>query len=551
METILKKLSVILTLLLLLQVTAPLLTEAETEVEKNQNEKLLQERESPLLKTNILSISEEKDSEGIVPFKEVSDEENKQEDSEGEHLKDENAENQINKQVNQDLFEEQSKANSTTLNKQKKKKQVSTKKVEPFEATETWGTAPYRIEGITAIIGGGTITNRMPEDIASTKIRIIEFTEKVELPEDSSSMFVKSYLNEIKGLENLDTSRVKNMSSMFAEPRFNPGKLSKLDLSSFDTRNVTDMSNMFNSSILNYIDVSGFDTRNVTNMSGMFGGTKVSTLNLSSFDTRNVTSMYGMFTKMSFIKELDLSNFNTSSLTDISFMFNYNDALKINLSSFDTRNISKRNDLFRGARRLEEIQLGEFFVFSIEGALPEISPTDKYNGKWTNGKVSFTAKDLANNYDGATMAGTWKRDDSGLRFKNVPDLLNFQTTALSGVKNHVVQREEAKWGFQIQDTRPTKEAWRLTAKQATPFTSKNGNVIRDALIFKKGNEEQVITDTNAVTIYEHDPSSTTIPVTYTIEWHENEGLLVKINPSQTLLGEYSSDIEWTLTDSPV
>ena len=44
------------------------------------------------------------------------------------------------------------------------------------------------------------------------------------------------------------------------------------------------------------LDVSGFDTANVTDMNLMFSAcSNLTALDLSGFDTANVTSMYGMF----------------------------------------------------------------------------------------------------------------------------------------------------------------------------------------------------------------------------------------------------------------
>ena len=49
--------------------------------------------------------------------------------------------------------------------------------------------------------------------------------------------------------------------------------LKSIDLSSFNTNNVKDMSDMFfKCSSLESIDLSSFNTNNVTNMSNMFGG---------------------------------------------------------------------------------------------------------------------------------------------------------------------------------------------------------------------------------------------------------------------------------------
>ena len=54
---------------------------------------------------------------------------------------------------------------------------------------------------------------------------------------------------------------------------------------------------MFNNcSNLTSLDVSKFDTQNVTSMWTMFKGcSSLTSLDLSNFDTQNVTNMYGMF----------------------------------------------------------------------------------------------------------------------------------------------------------------------------------------------------------------------------------------------------------------
>ena len=73
--------------------------------------------------------------------------------------------------------------------------------------------------------------------------------------------------------------------------------LTTLDVSNFDTQNVTDMTGMFyECSALTTLNVSNFDTKNVTDMGYMFSGCKaLTTLDVSNFDTQNVTNMIGMF----------------------------------------------------------------------------------------------------------------------------------------------------------------------------------------------------------------------------------------------------------------
>ena len=68
-------------------------------------------------------------------------------------------------------------------------------------------------------------------------------------------------------LSNFDTSQVTNMNSMF----FNCSSLTNLDLSNFGTSQVTRMGLMFQSCpSLTSLDLSNFDTSQVTNMDSMF-----------------------------------------------------------------------------------------------------------------------------------------------------------------------------------------------------------------------------------------------------------------------------------------
>ena len=57
-------------------------------------------------------------------------------------------------------------------------------------------------------------------------------------------------------------------------------------------------------------------------MFGMFyQDTSLQTLDLSNFNTANVTTMLGMFNGCTALQTLDLSNFNTANVADMSYMF--------------------------------------------------------------------------------------------------------------------------------------------------------------------------------------------------------------------------------------
>ena len=82
------------------------------------------------------------------------------------------------------------------------------------------------------------------------------------------------------------------------------------------------MSKMFLLSEVANLDISGFNTANVTDMGGMFGGCDVTKLNLSGFNTANVTNMNDMFSTCYKLTYLDLSGFDTAKVTDMEGMFN-------------------------------------------------------------------------------------------------------------------------------------------------------------------------------------------------------------------------------------
>ena len=96
----------------------------------------------------------------------------------------------------------------------------------------------------------------------------------------------------------------------------------ELDLSSFDTSNVTNMGFMFyNCSKLTSLDLSNFNTSNVTDMGSMFQFcSKLISLDLSNFDTSKVTDMSSMFAYCSSLISLDMSNCDASKCTGSSSM---------------------------------------------------------------------------------------------------------------------------------------------------------------------------------------------------------------------------------------
>ena len=89
------------------------------------------------------------------------------------------------------------------------------------------------------------------------------------------------------------------------------------------------------------LDLSNFNSINVTNMENMFCGChSLISLDLSSFNTQNVTNMCFMFSDCFSLISLDLSNFNINNLKYVDDIFNNCYSLiTIDLSNFNLNKI--------------------------------------------------------------------------------------------------------------------------------------------------------------------------------------------------------------------
>ena len=152
-------------------------------------------------------------------------------------------------------------------------------------------------------------------------------------------MFYSSKFTSID-VSSLDTSNVTNMSYMFGGT-----KATSLILNGLNTSKVTDMSSMFWASYDTSLDLSMLDTSKVTTMNRMFYAARSTSLDLSNFDTSNVTDMGHMFIN-SYATTIDVSSFNTSKVTNMEKMFSTTKATSIDASNFDTSNVTNMAGMF-------------------------------------------------------------------------------------------------------------------------------------------------------------------------------------------------------------
>lgn len=137
---------------------------------------------------------------------------------------------------------------------------------------------------------------------------------------------------------------------------------------------MTDASYMFYGCCnMESVDLTGFDTSKVTDMSFMFDGyafdscKALKSLDLSRFDTSKVMDMSWMFSGCEGLKSLDVSHFDTSKVTNMSCMFqNCYGLTSLDLSHLDTSRVENMNCMFSGCRGLKSLNLSRIDTSNVE-----------------------------------------------------------------------------------------------------------------------------------------------------------------------------------------
>ena len=110
------------------------------------------------------------------------------------------------------------------------------------------------------------------------------------------------------------------------------------------------------------IDLSNFDTSKVTNMNSMFYDCiNLTRINFGHINTSSVEDMSNLFRNCIKLKSLDLSNFDTSKVKHMGIMFSHCEAINsIDVSNFDTSQVETMNDLFAYCYKLVTVNLSSF-----------------------------------------------------------------------------------------------------------------------------------------------------------------------------------------------
>ena len=225
--------------------------------------------------------------------------------------------------------------------------------------------------------------------------------------------------------------------------------------SAFHTENVTDMRYMFSCGGMRGLNLSSFLTDKVTDMSAMFQYCdKLQALDISSFKTDSVKNMERMFMECKSLTQLDLNNFATPAVKDMSEMFFNDSSLReLDLSSFSLTEVTDIGGMFFGCSALENLTLGRF----------DTSKLQKSDDLFTNCsklKISY----------GGTEA-EWKQAGLQKTLQDGAEVLFAQGEAAQDQE----EISEHIWGNYIPEGTAT-----IITKDGTHYTAVANSLIREA-----------------------------------------------------------------------
>lgn len=164
-------------------------------------------------------------------------------------------------------------------------------------------------------------------------------------------------LTDLDGLAEWDTGNTTMLTRMF----YDCNRLSTVGITSWNVRKVTTTRGMLYGTPITSLDLSAWNTDSLTNIRYMFGNcTKLTSLNLSGWNTSNVTSMEGLFGHDQQLTNLRFDGWNTGNMRLMGHMFEYCTKLtSLDLSGWDTSNVTDMYGLFANCTSLTGLKLGD------------------------------------------------------------------------------------------------------------------------------------------------------------------------------------------------
>lgn len=238
-------------------------------------------------------------------------------------------------------------------------------------------------------------------------------------------------LTDLDGLAEWDTGNATMLTRMFCDCN----RLSTVDITSWNVRKVTTTEGMLQGTPITSLDLSAWNTDSLTNMQYMFENcTKLTSLNLSGWNTSNVTDMSGLFGHDQQLTNLRFDGWNTGNVRLMGHMFEYCTKLtSLDLSGWDTSNVTDMYALFDNCTSLAGLKLGDRWnmgnvtdtTWMFSGDRKLASTIARIVPDWNMGSVRKTAGMFSDCVDGVLDLSKWNTPlltDTSNMFRYNPNL---------------------------------------------------------------------------------------------------------------------------------
>lgn len=164
---------------------------------------------------------------------------------------------------------------------------------------------------------------------------------------------------------------------------------------------------------LQTLDLSNLDTSRMTDMKWMFAYNSVLTsINFGNFNTSKVSRMESMFAYCYALRTLDLSSFDTSRVTNMKWMFRGSSKLTtIIVDEFDTGRASTSTDMFSNCSSLQGGAGTRYSSSNIDKTYARIDGGTASPGYFTAKTATSNAKTVALDLSGLTKITASTADD--------------------------------------------------------------------------------------------------------------------------------------------
>ena len=246
--------------------------------------------------------------------------------------------------------------------------------------TKTLGTKTITANG-TYLAIDDNLDGYSEVEVATSGVDINDYFKSESI--DNNPTSVGCWYKFIKKIPKLNLNITNNCANMFYYC-----KAEEIDVSEFNTSNVTNMYQMFyDCNALTSLYLSNFNTSNVKSMNSMFYGcSSLTSLDLSSFNTSNVTNMQSMFYYCKSLTDLDLSSFNTSNVTDMSYMFNYCRALTTTINIMST-GVTSYGNMFNNAATNSGAKITVNYIANASSLVDSMIATKSASSNVVKGSV--------------------------------------------------------------------------------------------------------------------------------------------------------------------